>query len=42
MSPEIDYIRGIGKDGDRLLILLDVDGLFGKEEIESLHSSHIA
>ena len=30
------YIRGIGKYGDRLLILLDVDKLFGSKEIEEL------
>ncbi|MDR3561440.1 MAG: chemotaxis protein CheW [Negativicutes bacterium] len=27
------YIRGIGKEGNRLLILLDVDKLFAKEEL---------
>lgn len=30
------YIRGIGKTGERLLILLDVDKMFGAEEIEEL------
>jgi purine-binding chemotaxis protein CheW len=30
------YIRGIGKDGDRLLILLDVDKLFSEEEMQEL------
>lgn len=36
MAASNDYIRGIGKDGDRLLILLDVKKLFGSEEIEEL------
>jgi len=31
-----DYIRGIGKEGNRLLILLDVDKLFGEEEMQEL------
>jgi purine-binding chemotaxis protein CheW len=30
------YIRGIGKEGKRLLILLDVDKLFGEEEMQEL------
>lgn len=30
------YIRGIGKEGNRLLILLDTDRLFSKDEIEEL------
>jgi len=30
------YIRGIGKEGNRLLILLDVDKLFGEEELQEL------
>ncbi|HMM19900.1 MAG TPA: chemotaxis protein CheW [Selenomonadales bacterium] len=30
------YIRGIGKEGDRLLIILDVDRLFGDEELKEL------
>lgn len=29
-------IRGIGKEGNRLLILLDVDKLFGEEEMQEL------
>jgi purine-binding chemotaxis protein CheW len=29
-------IRGIGKEGNRLIILLNVDKLFGKEEMEEL------
>lgn len=36
MTVSNDYIRGIGKHGDRLLILLDVDKLFASEEIEKL------
>lgn len=30
------YVRGIGKKGNRLLILLDVDKLFGEEEMKEL------
>lgn len=30
------YIRGIGKTGNRLLILLDVDKLFDAEELQDL------
>ncbi len=30
------YIRRIGKEGTRLLILLDVDKLFGEEEMQEL------
>ena len=30
------YIRGIGKDGDRLLILLDVGLLFGEKDLEAI------
>lgn len=36
MTASNDYIRGIGKDGNRLLILLDVEKLFGSKEIEEL------
>jgi len=36
MTVSNNYIRGIGKIGDRLLILLDVDKLFGSTEIEEL------
>lgn len=31
-----DYVRGIGKDDNRLLILLDVEKLFGSKEVEEL------
>ena len=31
-----EYVRGIGKYGERLLILLDVNTLFGSKEIEEL------
>lgn len=30
------YIRGIGKTGSRLLILLDMDKMFSREEIQEL------
>lgn len=30
------YIRGVGKEGRRLLILLDVDKLFGEDEMQEL------
>ncbi|MDR3560836.1 MAG: chemotaxis protein CheW [Negativicutes bacterium] len=30
------YIRGIGKEGNRLLILLDVDKLFSDEEMQEM------
>lgn len=33
------YIRGIGKEGNRLLILLDVDKIFGEEEIQELQQA---
>lgn len=36
MATENSYIRGIGKEGNRLLILLDVDKLFGEEEMREL------
>ena len=36
MTDSSDYIRGIGKNGDRLLILLEVDKLFGSKEVEEL------
>lgn len=36
MIASTDYILGIGQSGDRLLILLDVDKLFGSNEIEEL------
>lgn len=36
MTVSNDYIRGIGKEGNRLLILLDVEKLFGTQEIEEL------
>lgn len=39
MTASTDYIRGIGQSGDRLLILLDVDKLFGSNEIEELKSA---
>lgn len=31
-----EYIRRIGKSGERLLILLDVDTLLGSKEIQEL------
>ena len=31
-----EYIRGIGKENNRLIILLDVDKLFGEEELQEL------
>jgi len=31
-----EYIRGIGKDGDNLLILLDVDKLFSEGDMQEL------
>lgn len=31
-----EYIRGIGKDGNRLLILLNVNSLFGEDEVQDL------
>jgi len=36
MTVSNNYIRGLGKDGNRLLILLDVDKLFGSKEMEEL------
>ena len=36
MTVSNNYIRGIGKIGDRLLILLDVEKLFGSKEVEEL------
>ncbi len=36
MATTNDYVRGIGKAGDRLLILLDVEKLFGITEMEEL------
>lgn len=39
-APEIsnnNWIRGIGKAGDRLLILLDMNYLFGSEEVGQLN-----
>jgi purine-binding chemotaxis protein CheW len=36
MSTGNDYVRGIGKEGNRLLILLDVDKLFGEGEMQEL------
>ena len=36
MTASNDYIRGIGKDGNRLLILLEVEKLFCSSEIEEL------
>ena len=36
MTASRDYIRGIGKRGDRLRILLEVDKLFGSKEVEEL------
>ncbi|KYZ78015.1 hypothetical protein AXX12_00270 [Anaerosporomusa subterranea] len=42
MSASNDYVRGIGKDKDRLLIILDLAKLFRKDELEEIQSSHIA
>lgn len=36
MTVANEYIRGIGKEENRLLILLDVDKLFGEEEMQEL------
>ena len=36
MMASNDYIRGIGKDDNRLLILLEVEKLFGSKEMEEL------
>ena len=35
---ESDYISGVGKLGDRLLILLDLDKLLSADDIESLNA----
>jgi purine-binding chemotaxis protein CheW len=42
MSASNDYVRGIGKDNNRLLIVLDLSKLFGKGEIEAIQSCKIA
>lgn len=36
MVTENEYIRGIGKEGNRLLILLDVDKLFERNELSRI------
>lgn len=33
MTASNEYIRGIGQEGNRLLMLLDVEKLFGSTEI---------
>jgi purine-binding chemotaxis protein CheW len=33
---DAEYLRGIAKLGDRLVLLLELDGLFGLEEQEAL------
>jgi len=35
-SVESDYLRGIAKDGDRLVILLDIDMVMSGKEIDSI------
>lgn len=42
MTGNSDYVRGIGKENDRLLILLDLGKLFRKDEIEAIQASRIA
>lgn len=42
MTGSNDYVRGIGKENDRLLILLDLGKLFKKDEIEAIQASRIA
>jgi len=37
-----EYVKGVGKLNDRLLILLDLSRLFGDEEVEQLASVGIA
>jgi purine-binding chemotaxis protein CheW len=36
MSASTDYVRGIGKDNDRLLIILDLAKLFRNDELEAI------
>jgi len=33
---DAEYLRGIAKLGDRLVLLLELDGLFGREEQNAL------
>ena len=42
MSVRNDYVRGIGKDNGRLLILLDLAKLFREDEIAEFQSSQLA
>ena len=36
---DADYVRGVGKLDDRLLIMLDLDALFSDQEIDSLEET---
>lgn len=42
MTGNSDYVRGIGKENNRLLILLDLRKLFKKDEIEAIKAIHTA
>ncbi|NJK32846.1 MAG: purine-binding chemotaxis protein CheW [Deltaproteobacteria bacterium] len=39
---EADYVRGVGKLEDRLLIMLDLEALFGETELERLEDTAAA
>lgn len=41
ISANHDYVRGIGKDNGRLLIILDLAKLFGQDELTAIQVSHI-
>lgn len=42
MLTSTGYIRGIGKEKDRLLILLNLEPLFAKDMLETGHAGHVA
>lgn len=38
LSTDVEYVRGIGKLPDRLVVLLDLDRVLASKEVEALHN----
>lgn len=39
---DLDFIRGMGKHGDRFIMILDIDKVFTREEMETVQDSQAA
>lgn len=38
LSADVEYVRGIGKLSDRLVVLLDLDKVLAPKEVEAIHN----